>query len=239
MKAKLKCLLLDDELPGLTYLRMLCEQLPQVEVVKAFDSPERLLEEYQSLEFDFLIADIEMPGFSGLEIAQLLKGKPVIICTAYKEYAADAYDLEVVDYVVKPIRQQRLQKAVEKVESLLRTQEPAKDFVQVNTSKGKTILFFDKLLYLTTAEADKRDKYAYLTNGEKVTLKNMSFKQLLAALPAATFCRISKRDIISIKAVQYFGFDVVTLTLKDQNQQPISLTIGDAYRQQFQELLGR
>ncbi|TXK49247.1 response regulator transcription factor [Pontibacter qinzhouensis] len=237
MKKTLKCLLLDDELPGLTYLRMLCEQLPQVEVVKAFNSPERFLEEYKSLDFDFFIVDIEMPGFSGLEIAQLLKEKPVIICTAYKEYAADAFDLEAVDYIVKPIRQERLQKAVEKMENLLKQREPLKDFIQMNTSKGKAILFFDKLLHITATEPDKRDKCATLTNGDQLILKNVTFQYLLSVLPPDTFCRISKKDIISLKAVQYFSFDEVTLILKDQR--PVSLTIGDAYRQHFLELLRR
>src|SRR5690606_6558733 len=85
---KLKCLLLDDELPGLAYLKMLCEQIPQLEVVKAFNHPQSFLEELPALEFDLCILDVQMPGMNGLQVANLLQGKPVIFATAYKDYAA-------------------------------------------------------------------------------------------------------------------------------------------------------
>ncbi|QCR22565.1 LytTR family DNA-binding domain-containing protein [Pontibacter sp. SGAir0037] len=237
METKLKCLLLDDELPGLTYLRMLCEKLPQVEVVKAFNSPERFLEEYQQLDFDFSIVDIEMPGFSGLEVAQLLKEKPVIICTAYKEYAAEAFELEAIDYIVKPIRQERLLRAIEKVSRYLKPLQTSKDFVQLNTNKGKALIFFERLQRITSSEQDKRDKIAFLNNGEVVVLKNVSFDYLLSVLPSKDFCRISKKDIIALKAVQFFNFDEVTLTLKDHNQVSVVLNIGDSYRHHFIALL--
>ena len=90
MDKKLKCLLLDDELPGLAYLKMLCEQIPKLEVVKAFNNPQLFLEELSSLEFDLCILEVEMPGMNGLQVANLLKGKPVIFATAYKDYAAEA-----------------------------------------------------------------------------------------------------------------------------------------------------
>lgn len=76
MNTKLKCLLLDDELPGLTYLKMLCEQIPDLEVVRAFDNPVKFLEEVKNLDFDFCILDIEMPEMNCLQIANLLNGKP-------------------------------------------------------------------------------------------------------------------------------------------------------------------
>lgn len=104
MNTKLKCLLLDDELPGLTYLKMMCEQIPELEVVKAFDNPEKLLAEMKNLDFDLVITDIEMPGMDGLSVANLLKDKMVIFTTAYKEYAVDAFDIEAIDYITKPVK---------------------------------------------------------------------------------------------------------------------------------------
>ena len=104
MNTKLRCLLLDDELPGLTYLKMLCEQLPELEVVKAFNSPDIFLKEVPNLDFDLCILDIEMPAMNGLHVANLLQGKPVIFVTAYKEFAAEAFDLDAIDYVRKPVK---------------------------------------------------------------------------------------------------------------------------------------
>lgn len=114
MEKELKCLLLDDELPGLTYLKMLCEQIPGLSVVKSFNDPSRFLEEFPSLDFDLCIIDIEMPQFDGLKVANLLQGKAVIFATAYKEYAAEAFDLNAVDYLRKPVSLDRLKRAIDK-----------------------------------------------------------------------------------------------------------------------------
>ncbi|PTS91110.1 two-component system response regulator, partial [Flavobacterium sp. HMWF030] len=99
MNTKLKCLLLDDELPGLMYLKMLCEQIDEVEIVKTFNNPEKLLADIPNLDFDLLISDIEMPGIDGLHLAEMLENKLVIFCTAYKEYAAEAFNIDAVDYI--------------------------------------------------------------------------------------------------------------------------------------------
>ena len=105
-------MLLEDELPGLTYLKMLCEQIPELEVVRSFNNSTTFLKEIAVLEFDLCILDIEMPGINGLQIASLLKGKPVIFTTAYSEYAAEAFDLDAIDFVRKPIKKERLHQAV-------------------------------------------------------------------------------------------------------------------------------
>ena len=206
MNTKLKCLLLDDELTGLSYLKMLCEQLPELEVVKAFNNPEIFLKEIPAIEFDICILDIEMPGINGLEVANLLNGKPVIFVTAYKEYAAEAFDLDAVDYVRKPVRKERLQKAVQKAVEKFSGKESAtkKNFVQLNTDKGKAILFFDQIAFIKTSETDSRDKIVRLFNGEEFTLKNISFDKVKSILPVINFCRINKKEFISLNAVQYF-----------------------------------
>lgn len=101
-------------MPGLTYLKMLCQQIPELEVVKAFTEPEKLLREASTLDFDLCILDIEMPKMNGMHVAQLLKDKLTIFTTAYKKYAADAFDVDAVDFVPKPVTKDRLQVAVRK-----------------------------------------------------------------------------------------------------------------------------
>jgi len=239
VNTKLRCLLLDDELPGLAYLRLLCEQLSGVEVVKAFNDPVKLLNEYKALDFDICILDIEMPNLSGIDVAQLLKGKPIIFTTAYKEYAAEAYDLEAIDYIRKPVMKDRLEKAINKAIHFLKEGNKNPKYIQLNTNKGKAVIFFDRVLYITTTEVDSRDKLLLLEDGQELILKNISFDKLLQWLPGNDFCRINKKDIIAMKAVRFFSQDQIQTNLSYQLQKELSLTLGENYRKDFLEKIKR
>jgi DNA-binding LytR/AlgR family response regulator len=228
---------LDDELPGLAYLRMLCEQFPNVEVVKSFNDPLKFLEDAASLEYDFCILDIEMPGMSGLEIANKIRNKPVIFTTAYKEYAAEAFDLEAIDYIRKPITKERLEKAVGKAVQLIGKTKDEKQFMQLNTNKGKALLFFDQVVYITTAENDKRDKEIFLQDGTQMLAKNISFDQLLQQLPVQQFCRINKKEIIALDPVRFFVHDEITLSVPGTGEKKFSL--GENYRAEFLQKAAR
>lgn len=230
-------MLLDDELPGLTYLKMLCEQLPHLEVVKAFNNPILFLKEVPNLDFDFCILDIEMPEMNGLQIANLLNGKPIIFATAYKDYAAEAFDLNALDYIIKPIKQERLVQAINKIRKYLggMKEKQLRNFMQVNTNKGKAILVFDKIAYIKTSDNDSRDKLAKLFDGEEFIIKNITFAKLKESLPAADFCRINKKEMLSLKAVQVFSFDEITTNLISTQGKNIKLSLSENYRNEFLE----
>lgn len=218
------------------YLKMLCEQLPELEVVKAFNNPELFLQEIHRLEFDLCILDIEMPGTNGLQVANLLQGKPVIFTTAYKEYAADAFDLDAVDYLRKPIKMERLQQAVLKaVDRVEKTRGSTTNFIQVNTDKGKALLFFDQICYIGTSETDSRDKIAYLQNHTQITLKNISFEKLLSGLPAAQFSRINKQELIALKSIRFFTFDEITINTDDDGLPNKVVVLGERFKEEFLE----
>ncbi|RVT78344.1 response regulator transcription factor [Flavobacterium sufflavum] len=233
MNTKLKCLLLDDELPGLTYLKMLCEQIPEVEIVKTFNNPEKLLTEIPNLDFDLLISDIEMPGIDGLHLAGLLKDKLVVFCTAYKDYAADAFTIDAVDYITKPVKLERLQKAISKAFERFENAASAKRFFHFNTDKGKSLLYFNQILYIKTALGDSRDKTVLLTDGSFLNLKNVKFDTLLNELPEADFCRINKKEIVSLKAIKFFNHNEIVLHHLDENDKNTSLSLSETYRADF------
>ena len=212
---------------------MLCEQIPELEVVKAFNSPVKFCADLSKLDYDLCILDIEMPEMNGLQVANLLNGCPVIFTTAYKEYAADAFDLNAVDYIRKPLTKERLEKAVKKALSLHNNAKETKEFFHLNTNKGKAILFFDKIAYIKTSENDSRDKVARLFNGEEFVLKNITFDKLTDLLPTADFCRINKKEILSIKAVQVFSFDEITSNLISDQGKNIKLSLSENYRNEF------
>jgi len=233
LNTKLKCLLLDDELPGLSYLKLLCEQIPQLEVVRAFNDPEIFLKEFHGLDFDLCILDIEMPGTNGIQVAALLKGKPVIFTTAYKDYATNAFDLDAIDYVIKPVKFERLQQAVNKAIQRIKPENKTTRHLRFNTDKGIALLDVNQLVYVRTSEIDSRDKTAHLSNGTSLHLKNISFEKLISLLPSAEFCRVNKKELIAITTVQYFSSDQITTNIYYQSEKPLIISLGETYRTGF------
>jgi DNA-binding LytR/AlgR family response regulator len=224
--------LLDDELPGLAYLRALCEQMADVQVVKAFNDPEKFIESLPKSDYNLCILDIEMPKVNGLEVAKLIKDTPVIFTTAYKEYAVEAFDLNAIDYIQKPIQKERFEKAMIKAFNVIRLKEE-KQYAQFNTDKGKAVLLFNEIIYITSSETDKRDKVAYLENEQRFTLKNINYEQLLAILPGGKFCRINKKDVIALKVVQSYSHEEVLTKLITKDKSALKLPLNDAYRAEF------
>jgi len=214
---------------------MLCEQIPQLEVVKAFNQPDVFLSECVNLDFDLCILDIEMPQINGIQIAELLRHKLVIFTTAHKEYAADAFDLDVVDFVRKPIELERLHKAVRKAIKQLNDAKHSKKFIHLNTDKGKSLIVFDQLCYIRSSAIDSRDKDVLLRDGSKICLKNISFEKLQTILPPNKFCRINKQEIIALDIVQHFSFDQITSTIPGEQNQPQLFYLSEVYRNTFLE----
>ena len=233
MNTKLRCLLLDDELPGLSYLKLLCEQIPQLEVVRAFNDPEVFLKEFTALDFDLCILDIEMPGINGIQLAALLEGKPVIFTTAYKDYATDAFDLDAIDYVIKPVKPERLQQAINKAVKRIKPENKTTKHLRFNTDKGIALLEVNQLIYVRTSEIDSRDKTALLANGTNLHLKNISFEKLISLLPSAEFCRVNKKELIALGTVLYFSNDQITTNIYFQSEKPLIISLGETYRTGF------
>ncbi|MDP2889709.1 MAG: response regulator [Bacteroidota bacterium] len=233
MNTKLKCLLLDDELPGLSYLKLLCEQIPELEVIRAFNDPEIFLRDFPSMDFDLCILDIEMPGVNGIQIAEILKDKPVIFTTAYKDYATNAFEVDAIDYVIKPVKPERLLQAVNKAINRINSVSKIRKHIRLNTDKGNVQLFFDQLVYIHTSEIDSRDKTALLENGALLQLKNITFEKLISVLPPDQFCRVNKKELISLNKVLYFSTNQITTNIFLQSEKPLVLTLGETYHDEF------
>ncbi|WP_134090540.1 LytTR family DNA-binding domain-containing protein [Olivibacter sp. XZL3] len=234
---ELKCILLDDELPALRYLRTICEGFDNVEVVKAFNNPLKLMEEMDNLDFNVCVLDIEMPQMNGMELALRLAGKAIIFTTAYKEFAAEAYELDAVDYIIKPIQFNRLKKAFEKSYSFLMTKGVSK-FIQLNSNKGKILLQFAAIAFIVVSEIDKRDKTVIYSDESQVTLKNISFEQLVSLLPKDDFARINRQTIVAIRWVHTFTHNQVTLLLNEKKPTSFVFALNEHYRKDFISLFG-
>ncbi|OYQ33169.1 two-component system response regulator [Flavobacterium cyanobacteriorum] len=236
MNTKIRCLLLDDELPGLAYLKMLCEQIPELEVIKAFNSPEIFLREQNTLEYDLLISDIEMPGLNGLQVADAVRGKAVVFTTAYKNFAVDAFDRDAVDYVVKPVKPERLMQAVKKVMALMEKPVQVKQ-VQLNTDRGKALITTDRIFCIMTSDIDSRDKVILLNDNSRILAKNLSFEKLLELLPQNDFVRINKRAAIALKHVQYYSHDEITADINMPDGRAYTFPLSEIYRAEFARLV--
>lgn len=233
MSKTLKCILLDDEIPGLTYLKMLCEQIPELEIVKVFNDPQKCIDEIPNLDFDLCISDIEMPGMDGLTLAGNLQHKLIIFITAYKEYAAAAFDIDAVDYITKPVQKERLQKAVRKALDQSKRISGTKKAIHLNTDRGKAILYTDTIALIRTAANDSRDKEALLTNDKLLVLKNINFTLLLKELPEKEFIRVNKKEIIALSAIKFFSHNEITLTLLKKDGKPVTVSLSETYRSEF------
>ena len=232
----IKCVILDDELLAISYLKLLCEQIENVEVVKAFNDPNLFLNEIENIDCNVCILDIEMPGMNGLQVVEHIPdSKKIIFTTAYKEYAAEAFDLNVVDYVRKPIKIERLAQAFEKAGKLIQNTHK-KDFIEWNTNIGKTIIFTNQIAYIRTSEIDSRDKDITLRDGTTIVLKNLNFKSLLEMLPAKDFAQVNKKEIIALSFIKVFSNNEIITTIPVNDKSFLKLQIGEIYKKRLSDL---
>ncbi|MFY1045623.1 LytR/AlgR family response regulator transcription factor [Chryseobacterium sp. GP-SGM7] len=234
----IKCVILDDELLAISYLKLICEQIENVEVVKAFNDPKLFLSEIGNIDCNLCILDIEMPGMTGLQIAELISdSKKIIFTTAYKEYAAEAFDLNVVDYVRKPIKKERLVQAFQKAADLLANTK--KEFIEWNTNIGKSTIFTEQIVYVKTSDIDSRDKEITLKDGTSIVLKNLNFKSLLEMLPSKDFAQVNKKEIIALSSVKVLSTNEIITTISLEPNQFLKIHIGEIYRNSLIEMFGK
>ncbi|CDS93310.1 MULTISPECIES: LytR/AlgR family response regulator transcription factor [Sphingobacterium] len=229
----IKCILLDDELPSLSYLQALCGNFKDVEIVKSFNNPQKFLDQVDKLDFNTCVMDILMPNLNGLDIAKLLPNKAIIFSTAYKEFAADAFDLHAVDYLRKPYQADRLQIAFDKaMKWIIANAVSSEDIIELNSNQGKTRIITSQIAYIEVADHDRRDKYIKMTDGPDILAKNISLDEILMLLPSGKFCRINRRNVIALATVSSYTAQYVICKIKEPSAM-IKLTLSAPYRDHF------
>lgn len=203
----IKTLLVDDEYLALNLLETFIQDVPGLEVVGKVKSAVAALDVLNTQPVDLLFLDIQMPTLSGVNMLKTLKHPPVtIFTTAYSEYAIQAFDLNVVDYLVKPFPFERFLQAVNKAKEQLKLRLPAPPLaVAASTANfitakvdGKIVkLFYDDILFV---EGLKEYVRYICKSGKYVTLE--SLKNLEDQLPADHFLRVHKSYIVAKERVQ-------------------------------------
>lgn len=232
----LRCILLDDDLNGLEYLRLLCGHIGGVQVVKCYNDPQRFLGEEAELDYDVALLDIDMPGLDGLQVAARLQGRPVIFTTAHERFAADAFDREALDFIRKPITRERLERGLAKAREQVAHQTRSAGMITVMTDRGRTLVRTIDIRWITTPDQEKRDKLMYLTTGLVLRLKTISLDQLMALLPATGFARPNRSDIVALDAVLLIAGDMLHLKSASPDGAVVR-PLGAAYREAFMALM--
>lgn len=253
----LKALIVDDEYPSREELRHLLAQFPEVEVVGEAASSTEALKLIQALEYNILFLDIKLSGISGLELTSKLQSLPkkphVIFVTAYDDYAFDAFGLDAVDYILKPIEKSRLRRAIAKVMALEKISEKSMDDDSPDQSANLTSDFLqdaipsgsgqkEVMVNRIVAEAkgkiilvDVNDIYFAFTEGASVYIKTFSekylirltLKELETRLSAINFFRTHRGFIVNIykvKEIHPFFNGTYTLVLEDKERSEVPVS---------------
>ncbi len=235
-KATIKVLIIDDEPLARAELQRLLKKHKQIEVLGEAQNIIEGKALVDDLAPDAIFLDIEMPGGTGLELAEQLKGEiPIVFCTAYNEFAVDAFSLNAVDYLLKPAAPARLEKAIEKLTSLLSETENTQledDFkLMVKfADKMKIILLRDILRF----ESVGNHAAIYTEFGKSYIHSSLS--KIEAKLDPSVYLRASRSDIIRLDAVVHLEESInygLTATLSNGSEVDISRRQASALKKQM------
>lgn len=198
----IRTLLVDDEYLALNLLETYAQQVPDLEIVGKEKLPMKALERLQLGQVDLLFLDIQMPVLSGNNLLKTLQNPPLVVfTTAYTEYAIEAYDLNVVDYLLKPFPFERFLQAVQKAKQLLNARQTgspgqdsaAPDFLSLKVDGKLVKVFVDDILYIEGLKEYVR--FVCSGNRKYVTLE--SLRNLEELLPSQQFSRVHKSYIVA------------------------------------------
>jgi two-component system response regulator LytT len=223
----IKALVVDDEAPARSELRFLLTEAGGVEVVGEASSAVEALQLIRALSYDVVFLDIDMPGLSGMQLAEALgeleRQPAVVFVTAHSEHAVKAFEVDAADYLVKPVEVARLRQAIERLAPSEKTPEGARvERVPVEKAGKKLLLSVEEIFHVMA-----KDDYSYLfTDGERY-LSTMSLAQLEQKLEPRGFFRVHRRFLVNLSQIKevvpmYGG--TLLLTLKDRaaTQVPVS-----------------
>jgi two-component system LytT family response regulator len=234
---KLRCIAIDDEPLALELLEDNIRQVPYLELVAGFSKPMDAMEFLQQHEADLVFIDIQMPGITGLQFIQSLPQKPMyILVTAYEKFALEGYNLNVVDYLLKPVSMDRFVKACNKAMDLFKL-KVAGSRLQVASEQKYIFVNADyKLIKVEFAdivwiEALKDYLKIHLHNTKNPLVTRMSMKSIEEQLPESQFIRIHKSYIISKSAIT--AVKKTSVFIGD-----LELPVGELYRDQVNVFIG-
>ncbi|SDH28980.1 LytR/AlgR family response regulator transcription factor [Winogradskyella thalassocola] len=233
----MKCIIIDDEPLAIDVIESYCQALGAVQVISTFTNAIEALDFINNNRIDLVFSDIEMPSISGIELIRSLEGKVpyFIFTTAYPEYALEGFDLNAIDYLVKPIPFPRFIKAVNRVNEMMKLNDVSTS-INVSSAGGEAPTHEDDFIFVKSEyENVKIDiKEIKLIQGLKDYLKIhsenakpiltlMSFKEMQSKLPETLFIRVHRSYLVNVNKIS--SIQKNRIIIKDER-----IPIGESYK---------
>ncbi|MGL6268576.1 MAG: LytR/AlgR family response regulator transcription factor [Chitinophagaceae bacterium] len=229
-----KCLLVDDEPLAIEVLEKYIEAVDQLQVVGTCRNAFQAMEFLQKNPVDLIFLDIHMPKLTGTSFVRTLQHPPkIIFTTAFKEHAIDAFELDAVDYLLKPISLERFLRAVNKLtqttfthpEEMPVISEATSGFIYFRSERKMVKLFYDEILYIESI----KDYIKIVREGNAPLLVKQSISSTEELLPPNLFLRIHRSFIVALQKISAF-------TNNDVEIQRMEIPIGRLYKPQLQKI---
>jgi DNA-binding LytR/AlgR family response regulator len=229
--SKLTCIIIEDEPLAVKVLADYIGQVPFLELHGTFKDALLATEWLRENQPDLIFLDIHLPKLKGMAFLKTLANPPaVIITTAYHQYAVEGFDLNVTDYLLKPIEFERFLQAVNKVRKtaegnpFLQEGQESKDYLFLNVQKKKVKILFSEIIYI-----ESQREYIKIVTTKKEFISKISTHEMEEMLPAHLFKRIHRSFIISVNKIDSYNAEMVELN-------GISIPIGRGYRDVIENL---
>jgi DNA-binding LytR/AlgR family response regulator len=224
----IQCIIVDDEPQARNMMENFVSQISMWKIVKVCSNAIDAFEVLQTQQVDVMFLDIKMPVVNGVDFLRSLNNPPLIIfTTAYQKYAMEGYELNVVDYLLKPIAMHRLLKATEKAAERLALRETETNYLFVKHEHKLVKIDFDAILYVEAMQ-----NFVTIHTNTKSYLITQTMKAMEEALPAHLFTRVHRSYIIAMKSVTaVFGNTIEMETTQ--------IPIGSNFRAAFMDKIER
>ena len=227
MKSPIRCMIIEDEPLAQNILKKYIEDVPSIDLVATCSNALEAQDTVQSKNIQLLFLDINLPKLSGINFLKTLPEPPLVIfTTAYPGFAVEGFELDAVDYLVKPFSFERFLKAVNK--ALNKTSRQPGSLTEDRTSDDFIFLKADKKVYRINLDdilyAEATGDYVKVFTREAQYVANITLKKLLEELPSNGFIRVHKSYIISASKIKFFEGNYIKVGQSD-------IPIGAAYRE--------
>jgi len=232
---KINCIAIDDEPLALDVIGHHADKTPFLQLKAKISNAFEAIDFLHKEKVDLIFLDIQMPELTGFELLRTLNNKPLVVfTTAYPNFALESYELDAVDYLVKPIPFERFLKAVNKVKQRisspaetieLASHSNAPDFIFVKTEYKTVKIFLDDILYIES----EKDYVAFQLKQEKI-LSLLSIKSVEEFLPKDNFVRVHRSFIVAFNKIEAIERNNISIGKK-------LIPVGDNYKEFFKLLI--